>query len=208
MLNSMKNIEQLQEKFSNAQKDYPSIKKNIEGKVVKWLWATFCIFALEPFYFEEVRLPKGRMHKKEPLKKENQYQYGFDANNEIILERQFTGLEEQFYETFYIRENNKIERYLYDYYHEKKIITTSLFIYGNSTLIASYRVFKDGWEIFTYQYENGKLSSKLMQRIYQKKEDPDRIFSYSYDEIGLLQSIKEKEYVLYNKPEKKSRIRN
>ncbi len=199
----MKNIEQLQEKVSNAQKDYPAIKKNIEAKVVKWLWATFCIYALEPFYFEEVRLPKGRIHKKDPSKKEYQYQYGLDANNEIILERQFTGLEEQFYETFYIRENNKIERYLYDYYHEKKIITTSLFIYGNSTLIASYRVFKDGWEIFTYQYENGKLSSKLMQLIYQKKEDPDRFFSYSYDEIGLLQSIREKEYVLYTKPDKK-----
>ncbi|HMO39876.1 MAG TPA: hypothetical protein PKE17_10720 [Saprospiraceae bacterium] len=199
----MKYIEQLQEKLSNAQKDYQPMKKNIETKVVKWLWANFCIYALEPFYFEEVRLHKGRIHKKEPSKKEYQYQYGLDVNNEIIIERQFTGLEEQFYETFYIRENNKIERYKYDYYYEKKIITVSLFIYENSILISSYRVFKDGWEIFTYLYENGKLSSKLMQCIYQKKEETDRFFSYSYDKIGLLQSIREGEYVLYNKPDKK-----
>ncbi|TDG36417.1 hypothetical protein EZJ43_07820 [Pedobacter changchengzhani] len=199
----MKNIEQLKETFSTAQKNYKTIKKSIEKYVVSWFWATDSIFDLEPFYFEQNRFSKGRIKKAEPIKKENQYQYGIDANKEIIVERQFTGLKGLFYETFYIREKDKIESYRYDYSPEKKIDNVKSFNYENSRLNTCYIVVKNGWIKYSYNYQNGKLSTKLMQRIYDKKEVPDRIFDYAFNEIGELQSIKEKEHFHYNKPDKK-----
>ncbi|GEN66277.1 hypothetical protein [Chryseobacterium rhizosphaerae] len=199
----MKTIEQLQEKFSKAQKNYKTIKKNTEQKVIRWFWTTDSISNLEPFYFEENRFPKGRLHKDEPVKKENQYQYGVDDHNEIIVERQFTDLKDLFYEIFYIRGKDSIESYRFDYSIEKEIDHVELFMYEHSILTISYAVFKDGWIKYMYTYNKGKLSTKTMQRIYQNTEVPDRIFDYYYDETGLLQSIKEKEHYWYNKPNKK-----
>ena len=199
----MKNIEQLQETFFTAQTHYKTIKKSVEQQVISWFWATDSIFDLEPFYFEQNGFPKGRIHKNEPVKKEEQYQYGVDANNEVIIERQFTELKGLFYETFYIREKDKIESYQFDYSPEKKILNVKFFNYENSRLNTSYMVVKNGWIKYSYNYQNGKLSTKLMQRVYGNKEVPDRIFHYAFDEIGALQSIKEKEHFHYHKPDKK-----
>lgn len=196
----MTNIEQLQEKFCEAQKNYKSIKKDTEQQVVKWFWATDSIFSLEPFYFEENHFPKGKLHKDEPLKKENQYQYGIDTNNEIVVERQFTGVKDLFYEIFYIRKDDRIDSYRFDYSVEKEIENVELFIYEHSILTMSYAFYKDGWIKYIYIYNKGKLSTKTMQRIYQNKEVPDRIFDYHYDEIGILKAIKEKEHYWYHKP--------
>lgn len=199
----MKNIAILQEKFSKAQKNYKAIKENTEQKVVSWFWATNSILDLEPFYFEQNRFSKGKIHKTEPAKKENQYQYGVDENNEIIVERQFTGLKGLFYETFYIRENADIESYRYNYAPGKEIDNVKLFIYEEEKLTTSYFVFEDGWTQISYRYENNKLTSKLVERFEDDEKNPDRIFNYAYDEIGLLQSIKEKEHFWYNKPDNK-----
>ncbi len=199
----MQNKKILEEKFATAQKNYHTIKQDTELKVVQWFWATDTIFSLEPFYFEENRFSKGRIHKIEPAKKENQYQYGVDENHEIIVERQFTELKGLFYETFYIRDEHRIESYRYNYSPEKKIDSVRLFIYSDLVLTTSYGIFKSGWVKYTYNYQNSHLVSKGIERVYKNEKVPDRVFEYAYDNIGLLQSIKEKEHFWYKKPDKK-----
>lgn len=199
----MENIEILKEKFLKAQEHYKTIKKNIEQKVVSWFWATDSIVDLEPFYFEQNRFSKGKIHKTEPTKKENQYQYGIDKNDEIIVERQYTSLKGLFYETFYIRKEDIIESYRYDYSDEKEADNVKRFLYEKDKLVSSYFAYEDSWVKISYQYENNKLTSKLVERFEDDEKNPDRIFNYTYDDIGLLQSIKEKAHFWYNKPDKK-----
>ncbi len=198
----METLKQLQQEFAEASQNYESIKKETEAKVIEWFWASDWLFSLEPYYFEENKFSKGRKLKEEPEEKENKFQYGIDNNGEIIVERQYTGLKDLYYETFIVRNPNKIVSYRYDYGSQKININIKLFLYENSTLTTSYTIVKDGWVEYTYRYENGRLTSRLMQRISDNKPIPKRLFTYTYDELGILGSIQEGEHYWYKKPDK------
>ncbi len=192
----------LQEQFLHATKNYKSLKKEIEAKVVKWFWASNEMFSLEPYYFEEHKFPKGRKLKEEPEKKENKFQYGLDQNDEIIVERQYIELKDLYYETFFVRYPEKIESYRYDYGAQGEIIKIELFLYDHSLLTSSYEIVYDGWVKKTYLYKNDRLVSRPMQQVFMNKPVHERLFTYAYDEVGVLESIQEGEYSWYQKPEK------
>ncbi len=199
----MDNIKKLQAEFSEASQFYQKLKTETEQEVVNWFWATDNVFDLEPFYFETYHFPKGRKLKDEPLDKDNKYHYGVNSENQIILERQYTGLTGLFYETFYVWEEDVVKSFRYDYSNDDKdILNIQLFIYEGSQIKFSYTVVEDGWIKNSYTYENSKLISRLMQRIYMDDEVADRIFKYTYNEIGLLDTIKEKDHIWYKKPDK------
>jgi hypothetical protein len=204
--NNMRDLQQLQEQFLKTEKLYKEIKAATEANILTWFWATDSIFKLEPFYFEQHRFPKGKRLLKEPAKRANKYHYGLNDVNEIIVERQYCGFENEiYYETFFDRSSSEIETCRFDYGPDKLLINLMLFIFKEGILVQHFHIVKKGWSIYNYCYKGKNLIKKML-----KHEDPDshviseRIYEYNYDQYGFLDNIKEGEYFWYKKPNKKT----
>ncbi|MDO5104455.1 hypothetical protein [Capnocytophaga sp.] len=203
----MKNIETLKKLFDKAQSDYPTIKKNIENQIVRWFWTNGQWFELEPFYFEKHSyVTRGEILPQKPDDfQDSLWQYGVNSKNEIIVEREMTETENDYYETFYIHSDNQILCYRFDCENSKKIYSVKLFLYENSLLKNSYAVFESG--VFCQDillYENQKLVAKKTESEMLHGEKFNQHETYSYDENGQLQSIKEGNFVWYERPCEKS----
>ena len=197
--------EQARKLYDQAQANYPALKAQIEAQVVRWFWAAGGVgyFSLEPFYFEEHNFPKSKILKETPENAEDKYQYGVNANDEIIVERSYTEFKGQCYETFYFREDSQIISYHFDYFKEKRCINTKIFVYKNGLLQAIYAAFKGNkWSQKTMFYENNKLIS--CDWIGKDDHSAEEGFVYTYDILGELNSITGKDGgVWYQKKDKK-----
>lgn len=201
----MQETQYVRDLFKQAKDNYHALKSEIESKVVRWFWASDGLFSLEPFHFEQHRFSKGKILKEIPDIPQNKCCYGVDGDDNIIIERKYTNLtNNSFYETFYFRNNNEIICHYFHHNDKKELINTKHYVYQNKKLMAIYSAFsKDngGW-IEKFYYQDDKLIKKhWIGKDYDDKPF-DRVQEYSYDEIGLLDSIQENGYVFYQKPNK------
>ncbi|GJM53436.1 hypothetical protein, partial [Capnocytophaga catalasegens] len=197
----MKHIVELKQLFNKAQNDYQTLKTDIENQVVRWFWTSNDIFSLNPFWFEQNRFSKGKILKEEPAKNR---QYGVNSADEIIVARGMTSFKDNFYETFYFRNQNEILSYHFDYGNDKELINIKKFLYEDNQLTEIYSFFEEnGYWIEHFIYENDKLIRKEWQDMDNYGKNFNRTMNYDYDEIGQLKTIKEGDYIWYQKPDKK-----
>ena len=195
--------EQARKLYDQAQANYPALKAQIEAQVVRWFWAAGGVgyFSLEPFYFEQNHFSKSKILKDAPEDSDNKYQYGVNANDEIIVAHSYIGCEGDYYEEFYFREENQIISYHFDFAPKKKCTNAKIFIYKDGLLQSIYSAFDNNtWSERTMYYEGNKL-------IRQEKKGIDYIDNtllYTYDMSGKLNSITNKTgHVIYQKKNKK-----
>lgn len=202
---AMQETQHVRALFEQAKDNYHALKSKIESQAVRWFWASDCLFDLAPFYFEQHRFPRGKILKEAPDNPKNKCYYGVDSDENIIVERRYIELENLYYDTFYFRNENEIIVYHFDYGKDKKLINTKQYVYENERLVAIYSEFyidTGGW-VERFYYQDDKLIKKhWVGKDYYGKEF-DRTQEYSYDEIGLLDSIQENGYLFYKKPDKK-----
>ncbi len=199
--------EQARKLYDQAQADYPKLKAQIEAQVVRWFWAAGGVgyFSLEPFYFEKNRWTKSKILKDAPENTEDKYQYGVNANDEIIVERSYTGFKGQCYETFYFREDSQIISYHFDYSKEKKCLNTMIFIYKDGLLQSIHSAYNNNaWREKTMYYEGDKLIRQEEKGLDYYLKPIDNALLYTYDMLGKLNSITSGTgYVWYQKKDKK-----
>ena len=193
--------------YEQAQANYPALKAQIEAQVVRWFWASGGVgyFSLEPFYFEKNRWTKSKILKDAPENTEDKYQYGVNANDEIIVERSYTEFKGQCYETFYFREDSQIISYHFDYSKEKKCLNTMIFIYEDGLLQSIHSAYNNNaWREKTMYYEGDKLIRQEEKGLDYYSNPIDNTLLYTYDMLGKLNSItNETGYVYYQKKDKK-----
>ena len=193
--------------YEQAQADYPTLKTQIEAQVVRWFWASGGVgyFSLEPFYFEQNRFSKSKILKDAPEDSDNKYQYGVNANDEIIVERSYTEFKGQCYETFYFREDSQIISYHFDYSKEKKCLNTMIFIYKDGLLQSIHSAYNNNaWREKTMYYEGDKLIRQEEKGLDYYLKPIDNALLYTYDMLGKLNSITSGTgYVRYQKKDKK-----
>ena len=193
--------------YEQAQANYPALKAQIEAQVVRWFWASGGVgyFSLEPFYFEKNRWTKSKILKDAPENTEDKYQYGVNANDEIIVERSYTGFKGQCYETFYFREDSQIISYHFDYSKEKKCLNTMIFIYEDGLLQSIHSAYNNNaWREKTMYYEGDKLIRQEEKGLDYYLKPIDNALLYTYDMLGKLNSITSGTgYVWYQKKDKK-----
>lgn len=198
--------EQARKLYKQAQANYPALKAQIEAQVVRWFWATggVGLFSLEPFYFEQNRFPKSKILKEAPENAEDKYQYGVNANDEIIVERNYTEFKGQCYETFYFREDSQIISYRFEYSEEKECDNVKIFIYKDDLLQYIYSAFEEHYCEETMYYEGNKLIRRETKGLDYYSNPIDNTLLYTYDMLGKLNSItNETGYVYYQKRDKK-----
>ena len=200
-------IEQARKLYDQAQADYPNLKAQIEAQVVRWFWAAggVGLFSLEPFYFEQNRFSKSKILKEAPENAEDKYQYGVNANDEIIVERSYTEFKGEYYETFYFREENKIVSYHFEHSVEKECINTMIFIYKDGLLQSIHSAYdNNAWSERTMYYEREKLIRQEEKGLDYYSNPIDNTLLYTYDVLGKLNSITSGTgYVRYQKKDKK-----
>ena len=200
-------IEQARKLYDQAQADYPNLKAQIEAQVVRWFWAAggVGLFSLEPFYFEQNRFSKSKILKEAPENAEDKYQYGVNANDEIIVERSYTEFKGEYYETFYFREENKIVSYHFEHSVEKECINTMIFIYKDGLLQSIHSAYdNNAWSERTMYYEREKLIRQEEKGLDYYSNPIDNTLLYTYDMLGKLNSVTNKTgYVYYQKKDKK-----
>ena len=193
--------------YEQAQANYPALKAQIEAQVVRWFWASGGVgyFSLEPFYFEKNRWTKSKILKDAPENTEDKYQYGVNANDEIIVERSYTEFKGQCYETFYFREDSQIISYHFDYSKEKKCLNTMIFIYEDGLLQSIHSAYNNNaWREKTMYYEGDKLIRQEEKGLDYYLKPIDNALLYTYDMLGKLNSITSGTgYVCYQKKDKK-----
>ena len=198
--------EQARKLYKQAQANYPALKAQIEAQVVRWFWATggVGLFSLEPFYFEQNRFPKSKILKEAPENAEDKYQYGVNANDEIIVERSYTEFKGQCYETFYFREDSQIISYRFEYSEEKECDNVKIFIYKDGLLQYIYSAFEEHYLEETMYYKGNKLIRRKTKGLDYYSNPIDNTLLYTYDMLGKLNSItNETGYVYYQKKDKK-----
>ena len=192
--------------YEQAQADYPKLKAQIEAQVVRWFWAAGGVgyFSLEPFYFEQNRFSKSKILKDAPEDSDNKYQYGVNANDEIIVERSYTEFKGQCYETFYFREDSQIISYRFEYSEEKECDNVKIFIYKDGLLQYIYSAFEEHYSEETMYYEGNKLIRRKTKGLDYYLKPIDNTLLYTYDMLGKLNSITSGTgYVWYQKKDKK-----
>ena len=192
--------------YEQAQADYPKLKAQIEAQVVRWFWAAGGVgyFSLEPFYFEQNRFSKSKILKDAPEDSDNKYQYGVNANDEIIVERSYTEFKGQCYETFYFREDSQIISYRFEYSEEKECDNVKIFIYKDGLLQYIYSAFEEHYSEETMYYEGNKLIRRKTKGLDYYSNPIDNTLLYTYDMLGKLNSITSGTgYVRYQKKDKK-----
>ena len=192
--------------YEQAQADYPTLKTQIEAQVVRWFWASGGVgyFSLEPFYFEQNRFSKSKILKDAPEDSDNKYQYGVNANDEIIVERSYTEFKGQCYETFYFREDSQIISYRFEYSEEKECDNVKIFIYKDGLLQYIYSAFEEHYSEETMYYEGNKLIRRKTKGLDYYSNPIDNTLLYTYDMLGKINSItNETGYVYYQKKDEK-----
>ena len=198
--------EQARKLYDQAQADYPALKAQIEAQVVRWFWASGGVgyFSLEPFYFEQNRFSKSKILKDAPEDSDNKYQYGVNANDEIIVERSYTEFKGQCYETFYFREDSQIVSYRFEYSEEKECDNVKIFIYKDGLLQHIYSAFEEHYLEETMYYKGNKLIRRKTKGLDYYSNPIDNTLLYTYDMLGKLNSITSGTgYVYYQKKDKK-----
>ena len=198
--------EQARKLYDQAQADYPKLKAQIEAQVVRWFWAAGGVgyFSLEPFYFEQNRFSKSKILKDAPEDSDNKYQYGVNANDEIIVERSYTEFKGQCYETFYFREDSQIISYRFEYSEEKECDNVKIFIYKDGLLQYIYSAFEEHYSEETMYYKGNKLIRRKTKGLDYYLKPIDNTLLYTYDMLGKLNSITSGTgYVCYQKKDKK-----
>jgi hypothetical protein len=193
--------------YEQAQANYPNLKAQIEAQVVRWFWAAggVGLFSLEPFYFEQNHFSKSKILKDAPEDADNKYQYGVNANDEIIVERSYTEFKGEYYETFYFREENKIVSYHFEHSVEKECINTMIFIYKDGLLQSIHSAYdNNAWSERTMYYEREKLVRQEEKGLDYYSNPIDNTLLYTYDMLGKLNSVTSGTgYIRYQKKDKK-----
>ena len=199
--------EQVRNLYNKAQENYPTLKAQVEAQVVRWFWAGggVGLFSLEPFYFEQNRFPKSKILEDAPENAEDKYQYGVNANDEIIVERSYNEFEGLYDEEFYFREEKQIISYHFDSAPEKECINTRIFIYKDGLLQSIHSAYNNNtWSERTMYYEGNKLIRQEEKGLDYYLNPIDNTLFYTYDILGKLNSITSGTgYVRYQKKDKK-----
>lgn len=184
----------LEEMAARAERDYAGIKADAERRVVRWEWADFARYSLNPAYFEGMKFTRGKVIPGEPNPPEGAFGYGYDAKGRIVVERQqteFPGLE---HETFYEHEADGIRAYRFDYFTEKEWQAVDWFALQDGRAIAveslsyqgnafgeRYQYNEKGHMIHHEQVQYNGSSAEVTLRHeleYDAKGRIDRIYRY------------------------------
>jgi hypothetical protein len=158
--------DELNHRRTNPPGTRDELRKQLEARVTRWEWATGSKYRFEPFYKELDLNRWGKTLKEAPSDPVDHHQFGFDAEERLLIEREFHKYNGVL-ETFLVR----TERFLQRFYYasgDAEVATHyceiardgDRFVYFAAPGQDAIRYFRE------YEYEGGKLA-----RLVEWKDD-------------------------------------
>lgn len=146
---------QIRRIVARIKKDYRTVKALVEPRVVRWQWASDTMHSYEPGYFEINKFPIGKALADEKEAILHPYQYGYDAEGRVVIEKQYTEFPGYVYETFFLHEPEGIMELRYGNVPKKRWPGLTWFAVRDGRIIADCIISKGRIRITqTYQYND------------------------------------------------------
>jgi hypothetical protein len=164
---------------------YEQAKEEAESSVVRWEWASFTRYSLEPCYFEINRYRRGDPLSEEPDPPLNGARgHGFDAAGCLRVERQQTNEPGSYYETFYATRPGGTARRHFDHLPSKHEINSSFFEQEGEQVSRIDTVYRGGKQLSeTFSYDS---EGRLITIERRGSGDVHEFRDVEWDELGLV----------------------
>ncbi|HRI71359.1 MAG TPA: hypothetical protein PK156_44305 [Polyangium sp.] len=150
-LQGLETTKRLTAMTEHAEKNYATLKATTEARVVRWEWASASLHSYEPGYFEIHKFPRGKVLADVKDAQFHPYQYGYDVEGRMIVERQHTEFPGHIYETFFLHEPDGIMAVRYNYYlPDKELQGVEWFSLHEGRVVATHCLSFEQ----TYQYND------------------------------------------------------
>jgi len=180
-------LERARKLAERADQLYPFLAKSAAKRVVRWEWATFTRYSLEPLYFELHMFLPGVPLESEPDPELYATGHGFDSDGNLIVELDQTGEPGQYSETYYVYEDDGVATYYFSYEPDHPWLSVkwmSLDGDGRVSRIDSVAANGNFWsESFEYD-KAGRLACVRRQGINPPHPDMDDLREIEYDDEG------------------------
>ncbi len=181
-------MEKLAKRFANAVQEYEALRKKTAVEVIRWEWAAGPYYELLPFEHLRTRF-KGKLLKIEPTKKNGCWQYGFDQQNRIVVIRQYTELENSFYEEFFDYSGEVTEGVRFTYADTKELLNVTKYQFEKGLLLYFERHAQMGITKEDYIYQAGKLAKIYVKQQENGQAETTYEIAFKYDELGVIELI-------------------
>lgn len=180
--------------FRKLDKEYATRKAAAERQVVEWRYSKRSVIDFRPLHDEVTGWPPGRPLKSKPANLKNIFETGFDAVGRVVVERQYTEVVRDFYETFYDWSADPVEIARYSYDREKEAIALNFVEVINERVVATWGAAKMGFGYEIYHWDAGRCVRIDLFHTHRPsgKRSPLGLFSITkacYDEAGVLQQV-------------------
>jgi hypothetical protein len=125
--------------------------------VTTWKWATDDRYDPRPFWYERNRWKRGQLLESVPSRPNGKYEYGYDAEERLLVERQYVISDWPggcwHYETFHVRSKGIVESSHFDYYLDKRPISLGRSTYQDDRIILWERCAQQGSSRERYHWD-------------------------------------------------------
>jgi hypothetical protein len=120
LADSQEALDSVQAEFSSSSAKYAALRRAALSSASRWEWtSSFPRYHLDPLYFLNDDLRRGRSYKNEPARIQDKHQYAFDQAGRLVASRLHTEFPGQFYEEFLVHETSSITSFLFHHGPEK-----------------------------------------------------------------------------------------
>ena len=184
----------LKQEFEKSKSEFDNLLKQVESKKDKIVFSKGEYYEETPFSYQRLGFKKGKLYKDENKVKfnKNLQIYYFDKNENLLLTKQATSIQEQYYFTFFIWENNYLVKSL-RFNNQKSILNIIEYHYNGEELKETNFYGTRGLRNETYYYLNGKLikiKGQSSSKEVQSQQEYNDIFEYN-DSNNLLKITRE-----------------
>lgn len=189
----------LDHRFRHLDEEYSFLKQKCEGNVTTWKWATGGLYDPRPFWYERNRWKPGRFLKSTPSRPNGKYEYGYDAAENLLVERQHVSSNYPdrcwYYETFHVRAGDVVESAHFEYHPDKRPIYLARSTYQGDRLILWESRAQRGSTRERYHWDDRHVNR--IEIDYAPIDDADHFFEPTpwqrieakHNDIGLLEEL-------------------
>lgn len=176
----------MSECLDRAEERYADLKARLEARVVRWQWASFAAYSLEPVYFERHRYGRGKILDAPPEQPASGNEAaGLDAGGRVLVERSYTELPGRYYETFYEFRDGAIDKYHYHHDRQKPIIHVARYRFDGPRLVELEHLYRAGGR----RHERFEWNGERLLRVIVDQGQNSHVDELEYDAAGELVHI-------------------
>ena len=119
-------LDAVQSDFASAHAKYSLLRDDAVSAVRTWEWSSSLPrYHLDPLFFLNSDLKRGRPLRVAPIPVLDHHEYGFDATGRLVIGREHTEFDGQFYEEFFVYRPSDVTSYVFTYSSDKAPVNCS-----------------------------------------------------------------------------------